>query len=632
MLINLNNEKGERLMDETLDWMDEFDDSVFTDIIEANDSSALTGFENTETETETASPLEADETETETASPSEADETETTSTSEDVTQSSDDFFKYFTPTISRSAGPSSMNNNAHSKGDKPTGGTNNDDDDKDIDLDDYYGGGKTSGDDPDDQGGYGSNWNDDDDSDVDLDDYYGGGKTSGDDPDDDDYGSWTDKDKAEAAQAAAKAAGNEALADAAEYQAFNQNAEDAKKDYQEKMTATQKAKDDFEELKQAYDTYTAYKNGANLSEAEMGKAKEVFDKYGLNKAFDGALVGGVFGVNMDGSNPESGKRIKEAFTQFVDNTENTLTDLEEKYNKAKKSEDQAQATYDKAVAAAQDAKDKAQESFEKAQDAEKYAGTLASEAKEAFDRAKEKQKEWEQKQKELEAAEAAKKDGKSDSDNNTSTNTNSAVNNTTTFNLSEALAKAGAKMTETEYKQVADFVAKYPGLASFIDGGLTNVEKSAVGNVVAGIQAINAGSYLTAVKEFAQAFGMTLVSTFQLLATKAYGLGPRILGIIKSFMENENINYNSHDKDFETFKEMRDGYDGDSSELMALYKTAKGTTDQKQTFDYMKDNAATNVGEYNEGLIEDVNKVVSDASRKVIHYSPYVLEAVKKWR
>ena len=65
---------------------------------------------------------------------------------------------------------------------------------------------------------------------------------------------------------------------------------------------------------------------------------------------------------------------------------------------------------------------------------------------------------------------------------------------------------------------------------------------------------------------------------------------------------------------------------------MALYKTAKGTTDQKQTFDYMKDNAATNVGEYNEGLIEDVNKVVSDASRKVIHYSPYVLEAVKKWR
>ena len=609
-------------MDETLDWMDEFDDSVFTDIIEANDSSALTGFENTDTETETASPLEADK-------------TETASTSEDVTQSSDDFFKYFTPTISRAAGPSSMNNDARSKGNKPAGGTNKDID-PDIDIDDYYGGGKTDGDDPNDQGGYGRNWKDHDvDPDIDIDDYYGGGKTDGDDDDDDDYGTRIDKDIAEAAQAAAKAAGKEAEAAATKYQVFNQNAKDAKKDYKKKMTATKKAKDDFEELKQAYETYTAYKNGANLSEAEMGKAKKTFDKYGLNKVFDGALVGGVFGVNMDGSNPESGKRIEEAITQFVDNTEKILTNLENKYNKAKKAEDQAQDTYDKAVAAAKVAKDKAQESFDKAQAAEKYAGTLAGEAKEAFDRAKEKQKEWEQKQKELEAAEAAeaaKKAGKSDSDNNTSTVTNSAVNNTTTFNLSETLAKAGAKMTKTEYKQVADFVAKYPGLASFIDGGLTNVEKSAIGNVVAGIQAINADNYLTAVKEFAQAFGMTLVSTFQLLATKAYGLGPRILGIIKSFMENKNINYNSHDKDFETFKEMRDGYDGDSSELMALYKTAKGTTDQKQTFDYMKDNAATNVGEYNEGLIEDVNKVVSDASRKVIHYSPYVLEAVKKWR
>lgn len=604
-------------MDETLDWMDEFDDSVFNDTVEANDSSELTGFDNTETETETISPLEAD----------------TNVTNNDVTQpSGDDFFTNFTPTINfsmaRTAGPSPKggnNNNDYGpqlpdkKPEKPSGGLPG------------LGGGsyKDWADKNFESGDNDDNDTDDDDTDIDLDDYYGGGKTDGDDDNDDDYGSWTDKDRLEAAKEIADAAGKEAAAAAAETKLTEQNIEESKKDLQKKMTITQKAKDDFEELKQAYDTYEAYKNGANLSEAEMGKAGKIFEKYGLDKAFDGVLDGGVFGVNINNNDTTQAKK------EFIDNTENKLTELEEKYNKAKEAEKNTKNIYNNSIAKAETAKTKAKEALEKAQAAKDKIGTLAAEAAEATRIAEEKQKEWEQKQKELEdaeAAEAAEAAEKGDHGNNTSTGTNSAVNNTTTFNLSESLAKAGAKMTEKEYGQVADFVAKYPGLASIIDGGLTNVEKSAVGNVIAGIQAINAGNYLTAVKEFAQGFGMTLISAFQLISTKAYGLGPRILGIIKSFMENENINYDNSE-DFKTFKQMRDEYDnGNSSELQALYKTAKGTTDQKQTFDYMKDNAATSVGEYNEGLVEDVNKVVSDASRKVIHYSPYVLEAVKKWR
>ena len=547
-------------MDETLDWMDKFDDSVFTDIIEANDSSALTDFENTETETE---------------SPLEADETETTSTSEGVTKSNNNFFKYLTPTISRAAGPSSMNNDAHSKGDKPSSKSSK----------------KTTV---------------DDDDDIDIDTYYGGRKTDGDDDDDDDYGSWTDKDREKAAKEVADAAGKEAAAAATKVKLAYQNAEDAEKDFYKKNATAEKLK-----AKSAA-AINGIKSGEGTGSEKSKKAHEAIEE----------------AANTYGENSEEYKQAVAAAKE-VDMKE--LEDLAAALDKSAKDLVQAVNNAEAAVKAVEDAKSKAQEAFDRAQSAKEYAGTLAAEAKEAFDRAQEKQKEWEQekKQKELEDAEIA---GKSDSDNNTSTDINSAINNNTTFDLSKALAKAGAKMTKTEYKQVADFVADYPGLASFIDGGLTNVEKSAVGNVVAGIQAINTGNYLTAVKEFAQAFGMTLVATFQLLATKAYGLGPRILGIIKSFMENKNINYNSHDKDFETFKEMRDGYDGDSSELMALYKTAKGTTDQKQTFDYMKNNVATNVGEYNEGLVEDVNKVVSDASRKVIHYSPYVLEAVKKWR
>ena len=591
---------------ETLDWMDAFDDSVFTDTIEANDTSALTGFENTETETEASSPLETNETET--------NETEANN---NATQPSDDFFTNFTPTINfsmaRAAGPSSMHNDAHSKGSDPASGStpSSKDDDDDIDIDKYYGGGETSGDDPNDQGGYGSNWDDDDDDDDDdIDKYYGGGKTDGDDDDDDDYGTWTDQDRAEFAKEVAEKAGEEAAATAAAAELAIKNAAINHEDYVEKIRKSTEIENKIN------NAIAGLNSGEGVGTEESAKAHkamaEAADKYG-----------------------ENSDEYKKAVAEAIDIDKKELERLQGLNNKIDKDIEQTRDALNKSLKEVKDAKTKAQEAFEKAQAAKENAGTLAGEAAEAFERAQEKQKEWEQKQAEIaeaEKAKAAELAGKSDGGDGGTSNSNSAINNTTTFDLSKTLAKAGAKMTEKEYGQVADFVAKYPGLASFIDGGLTNVEKSAIGNVIAGIQAINAGNYLTAVKEFAQAFGMTLVATFQLLATKAYGLGPRILGIIKSFMENENINYDSQDEDFKTFKEMRDGYDGDSSELMALYKTSKGTTDQKQTFDYMKDNAATNVDEYNEGLVEDVNKVVSDASRKVIHYSPYVLEAVKKWR
>lgn len=582
-------------MDEmNTDWMDEFDDSVLNDTIEANDSSALTGFENAETtNTEATSPLEANET---------INETETT----DNNISSDDFFKYFTPTISRAAGPSSMSNDAHSKGDKPTGGTN--DDDKDVDINDYYGGGKTDGDDPNDQGGYGSNGSNGGD-DVDLDDYYGGGKTDGDDDDDDDYGSWTDKDRLEAAKEVAEALGKESEAAAAEAGLADQNAEDAKKDHQSKVAAANDIK------KQINDAITGLNSGVGVGTEESKKAHEAMAeaaaKYGKTSA-----------------------EYKKAAVEAAKIDQKELERLQAASTAADAAADAATAKAYAAAARAQAAKDKAKEALDRAQ-AAKAPGTLAGEAKEAFDRAQEKQKEGEQKQKELEAAKAPTPTkeiaGKPDGGNSTSTDTNSTVNNPVTFDLAKTLADSGAKMTEKEYGQVADFVAAHPEMASIINGGLTNAEKHTIGNVIAGIQAINEGNYLTAAKDFAQGFGMTLVSAVQLISSGIYGAGARIVGIIKSFMENPNINYNGS-KDFETFKQMRDGYDGDSSELMALYKTAKGTTDQKQTFDYMKDNAATSVGEYNEGLVEDVNKVVSDASRKVIHYSPYVLEAVKKWR
>lgn len=552
-------------MDETLDWMDEFDDSVFDDTIEANDTSALTGFENnTETSNETSSPLEATE-------------TETTNTSEDVTQSSDDFFTNFTPTVNfsmaRAAGPSSMNNDAHSKGDKPTGGTNNDDDDKDIDLDDYY----------------------------------GGGKTDGDDDDDDDYGSWTDKDRSEAAKEAADAAEKESATASAEAELADKEYKDLQSQVDDKLSEFNAAAD---KKKDAVNEYNSVSNGdfANIDVDDLREGKTVTLKDGNEVTY----------YEYTGTNAAQ-KAATDARNEAIDRLVEATAD----YENAKKDWSDYGKSYNDAKSKAEAAAERAKEALAKAQSAKENAGTLSAEAKEAFDRAQEKQKEWEQKQKD---AEANEKDG-----GTSNTDKNSAVNNPVTFDLAKTLADSGAKMTEKEYGQVADFVANHPELASIINGGLTNAEKSAVGNVIAGIQAINAGNYLTAVKEFAQGFGMTLVSAVQMIASGIYGAGTRILGIIKSFMENPNVNYTSQDEDFKTFKEMRDEY-GDSSELMALYKTAKGTTDQKQTFDYMKDNAATNVGEYNEGLVEDVNKVVSDASRKVIHYSPYVLEAVKKWR
>ena len=556
-------------MDKTLDWMDEFDDSVFDDTIEANDTSALTGFENnTETSTETSSPLEATET-----------ETETTNTSEDT---SNDFFTNFTPTVNfsmaRAAGPSSMNNDAHSKGDKQSstssGKTDVDEDDKDIDLDDYY----------------------------------GGGKTDGDDDDDDDYGSWTDHDRAEAAKEVAE---KESAAASAEAESADKEYKDLQSQYDDKLSELNAASDKYNDVD---DEYFRVSRGVfeNIEDDNLIYEKTITLKNGDEVSrYKYAGTNAAEKAAVDARN-EVIDRLVEATADY-ENAKKDWSDYVKSYNAAKT----------KTEAANEKAKEKAKEALAKAQSAKENAGTLSAEAKEAFDRAQEKQKEWEQKQKD---AEANEKDG-----DTSNTDKDSAINNNVTFDLAKTLADSGAKMTEKEYGQVADFVAAHPELASIINGGLTNAEKSAVGNVIAGIQAINAGNYLTAVKEFAQGFGMTLVSAVQMIASGIYGAGPRILGIIKSFMENPNVNYTSQDEDFKTFKEMRDEY-GDSSELMALYKTAKGTTDQKQTFDYMKDNAATNVGEYNEGLVEDVNKVVSDASRKVIHYSPYVLEAVKKWR
>ena len=550
-------------MDETLDWMDEFDDSVFDDTIEANDTSALTGFENsTETSTETASPLEANE-------------TETTSTSEDVTPISNDFFTNFTPTISFAAGPSSMENNTSSKGDKPASSKTD----------------KTDN---------------DDDKDIDIDDYYGGGKTDGDDDSDDDYGSWTDKDRSEAAKEIAEAAEKEAEKSAAESELADKELEDIRSQVNEKLGEYNAASD---KMKDAINEYNSVSKGdfANVDVDDLKEGKTVTLKDGQEVTYyEYAGTNAIEKAAVDARN-EAIDRLVEADVDYEKTKKEYFVDYVNSYNAAKTK--------------AEAAKEKAKEALSKAQAAKENAGTLAGEAKEAFERAEAKQKEWEQKQKESEANE---KDGGT-------SNKDSAVNNPVTFDLAKTLANSGAKMTETEYGQVSDFVANHPELASIIDGGLTNAEKASVANVIAGIQAINAGNYLTAVKEFAQGLGMTLVSAVQLIASGIYGAGTRILGTIKSFMENPNINYNSHNKDFETFEKMRAEY-GDSSELQALYDTAKGTTDQKQTFDYMKDNAATNVGEYNEGLVKDVNKVVSDASRKVIHYSPYVLEAVKKWR
>lgn len=557
-------------MDETLDWMDEFDDSVFDDTIEANDTSALTGFDdNAETSTETASPLEANE-------------TETINTLEDTTPISDDFFTNFTPTINfsmaRAAGPSSMENNASSKGDKPSSSSSSS-----GDVDNDYGPqlpdkpskpSKPSGGLP------------------------GLGGES--------YKDWSDREKSEAAQKAADAAEKESAAASAE-------AELADKEYKDLQSQVDSKQS---ELNAAADKYGDAIN-------DYSKSSEDFANVDYNNIKEGKTVTLKDGQEVTYYEYTGTNDIEKAAVDARNEAIDRLAEATADYENAKKDWSDFGNSYNAAKSKADAAAEKAKEALSKAQAAKENAGTLAGEAKEAYERAEAKQKEWEQKQKE---AEANEKDG-----GTSTSNKDSAVNNPVTFDLAKTLADAGAKMTETEYSQVSDFVAAHPELASIISGGLTNAEKSAVGNVIAGIQAINAGNYLTAVKEFAQGFGMTLVSAVQFIASGIYGAGPRILGTIKSFMENPNINYDSHNKDFETFEKMRAEY-GDSSELQALYDTAKGTTEQKQTFDYMKDNAATNVGEYNEGLVEDVNKVVSDASRKVIHYSPYVLEAVKKWR
>ena len=580
---------------ETLDWMDAFDDSVFTDTIEANDTSALTGFENTETGAEASSPLEANETETETTDSLEAD-------NGSVTQLNDDFFTNFTPTINfsmaRSAGPSSMNNDASPKGDKPKG---------DKPKGDKPAPGDKPKDDKPAPGGSNNNPPDDD-PDIDLDDFYGGDKTDGDDDSDDDYGSWTDKDRAEFAKEVAEKAGKEYEAAAAESDLADKELKDIQSQVDGKLSEFNDASD---KMKDAINDYDSVSKGdfANVDVDDLKEVETVTLKDGQEVTY----------YEYTGTNAAQ-KAVVDARNETIDRLVKATAD----YEKAKKDWSDFGKSYNAAKSRADAAIEKAKEALAKAQAAKDNAGTLSAEAKEAYERAEAKQKEWEQKQKDAEANE------KGDNNSNTS-NSNLAVNNPVTFDLAKTLADAGAKMTETEYGQVADFVAAHPELASILSGGLTNAEKSSVANVIAGIQAINAGNFLTAVKEFAQGFGMTLVSAVQLIASGIYGAGPRILGTIKSFMENPNINYGSHNKDFETFEKMRAEY-GDSSELQALYDTAKGTTEQKQTFDYMKDNAATSVGEYNEGLVEDVNKVVSDASRKIIHYSPYVLEAVKKWR
>lgn len=570
-------------MDETLDWMDEFDDSVFTDdTIEANDTSAITGFDNAETaNTEASSPLEANE-------------TETTNT-EDTTQPSEDFFTNFTPTINfsmaRAAGPSSMENNASSKGDSKN-------DSKNDSKDNTTSAGGSTGIDND----YGPQLPDK----PSKPSKPSGGRLPG--LGGESYESWSAREKSEAAKEAADIAENESAKSNAEAQLADQAYRDlqAKADdkYSEFEAAANKNKD-------AIDDYNkSSKDFSNIDYDNLKEEKTVTLKDGSEVTY----------YEYTGSNPTE-KAINDARNEAIDRLAEATAD----YENAKKDYSDYVNSVNTAKSKSEAAAEKAKEALAKAQAAKENAGTLAGEAKEAFDRAQEKQKEWEQKQKDAEAAE------KGDHGNNTSTSDNSAVNNPVTFDLAKTLADSGATMTEKEYGQVADFVAEHPELASIINGGLTNAEKATIGNVIAGIQAINAGNYLTAVKEFAQGFGMTLVSAVQLIASGIYGAGPRILGIIKSFMENPNINYNSQNKDFETFEKMRAEY-GDSSELQALYDTAKGTTEQKQTFDYMKDKSATNVGEYNEGLVEDVNKVVSDASRKVIHYSPYVLEAVKKWK
>lgn len=568
-------------MDETLDWMDEFDDSVLTDSIEANDSSAITGFENSTetTNTETASPLEANN--------SNADSN--SSVTQPSVEISDDFFEYLTPKISRSAGPSSMSNDA--KGDTSSSSTSGESDSGSASGDST--GGSTG-----------------------IDNEYGPqlpdkpSKPSGRLPGlgGESYESWSAREKSEAAKEAADIAENESAKSNAEAQLADQAYRDLQAQADDKYSEFEAAAD---KNKDAIDDYNkSSKDFSNIDYDNLKEEKTVTLKDGSEVTY----------YEYTGSNPTE-KAINDARNEAIDRLAEATAD----YENAKKDYSDYVNSVNTAKSKSEAAAEKAKEALAKAQAAKDKAGTLSAEAKEAFDRAQEKQKEWEQKQKDAEAAE------KGDNGNNTSTSDNSAVNNPVTFDLAKTLSNSGAKMTEKEYGQVADFVANHPELASIINGGLTNAEKSAVGNVIAGIQAINAGNYLTAVKEFAQGFGMTLVSAVQLIASGIYGAGPRILGIIKSFMENPNINYGSNSKDFETFEKMRAEY-GDSSELQALYDTAKGTTEQKQTFDYMKDKSATNVGEYNEGLVEDVNKVVSDASRKVIHYSPYVLEAVKKWR
>ena len=222
-------------MDETLDWMDEFDDSVFTDTIEANDTSAITGFDdNAETSTETVSPLEANETVNET----EADN-----------NISDDFFTNFTPTINfsmaRAAGPSSMENNASSKGDKPDNGSSSSSSSGSTDIDNDYGPqlpdkpSKPSGGLP------------------------GLGGES--------YKDWSDREKSEAAQKAADAAEKESAAASAE-------AELADKEYKDLQSQVDGKLSDFnaaaDEKKAAIDTLAARKpDGVRQGQSEGDRTR-----------------------------------------------------------------------------------------------------------------------------------------------------------------------------------------------------------------------------------------------------------------------------------------------------------------------------------------------------------------------
>lgn len=390
-----------------------------------------------------------------------------------------------------------------------------------------------------------------------------------------------------------------------------QKADDAKQDYakarEDQIAAKDKADEAFQkaldaqqELNKALDVADIMdkaKNGEPVSKDEQAKVNDYISSHGIKS-----------GV--------SSSDIRNAAIAKAEDAQ---------HGYAKAVEDQ-KAANDKAANAANNlnkAEEERDEAVSKAQEAMAKTDALAAEAKAMADQEKA-------------AKEAAKQDG-TKQDTSLPIGTNGTISDPTRDNMVAQLAanieKAGGKL-DTPTREWLNTLDK---------ASLNFLLHTAVGkNGVNAVQGFKGASELAKAGHPFQAIWAGVKATGSSVKAVMSALNP-----VSNIMQMGFGQLAQDIKDAVKYgvplgSRLREsGYDeAEINAIESLYEEyadeinamiAEPTT-SKQTYDYMKDTGATNVEEYNRGLTEDINKVVSDSAKKVIKHSPYVMIAVEKWR